>query len=65
MMYLDLFKGLRLKNEDLSKYSTPLVGFDDKVVIPKGQISLPENMEGKEVVVAFIVVACFLRTWRF
>ena len=28
LMYLDLFKRLRLKNEDLSKYDTPLVGFD-------------------------------------
>ena len=28
VMYLDLFKRLRLKNEDLLKYDTPLVGFD-------------------------------------
>ena len=28
VMYPDLFKGLRLKNEDLSKYDMPLVGFD-------------------------------------
>jgi len=28
VMYLDIFKGLRMKNEDLSKYDTPLVGFD-------------------------------------
>ena len=28
VMYLDLFKGLGLKNEDLSKYDTLLVGFD-------------------------------------
>lgn len=59
VMYLDLFKGLGLKNEDLSKYSTPLVGFDGKVVIPEGQISLLVNMEGKKVVVAFIMVASF------
>ena len=59
MMYLDLFKGLGLKKEDLSKYDTPLVGFDGQVVIPEGQISLPVNMEGKEVTVAFIVVALF------
>ena len=58
-MYSNLFKELRLKNEDLSKYDTPLVGFDGQVVIPKGQISLPMNMEGKEVIVAFIVVASF------
>ncbi|XP_023878282.1 uncharacterized protein LOC111990731 [Quercus suber] len=59
VMYRDLFRGLRLKNEDLSKYSTPLVGFDGKVVVPEGQISLPVNMEGKEVVVKFIVVSSF------
>ena len=34
VMYLDLFKGLGLKNEDLSRYDTPLVGFDGRVVIP-------------------------------
>ena len=34
VMYSDLFKGLGLKNADLSKYDTPLVGFDVRVVIP-------------------------------
>ena len=33
-MYPDLFKGLGLKKEDLSKYDMPLVRFDGKVVIP-------------------------------
>ena len=28
MMYHDLYKGLGMKKEDLSKYDTPLVGFD-------------------------------------
>ncbi|XP_050281619.1 uncharacterized protein LOC126722504 [Quercus robur] len=59
VMYLDLFKGLGLKNEDLSRYDTPLMGFDSCMVIPEGQISLPVNMEGKEVMVMFIVVASF------
>ena len=59
MMYSNLFKELRLKNEDLSKYDTPLVGFDGQVVIPKGKISLPVNMEGNEVTIAFIVIALF------
>ena len=58
-MYLDLFKGLSLKNEDLSRYDTPLIGFDDHMVTPKRQILLPMNMEGKEVMVTFIVVAFF------
>ena len=59
VMYPDLFRGLGLKKEDLAKYSTPLVGFDSKVVIPKGQISLPVIIRGKEVVVTFIIVASF------
>ena len=46
VMYLDLFKGLELRNWDLSKYDTSLVGFDGRIVAPKGQISLPVNMEG-------------------
>ena len=32
VMYPDLFKGLGLEKEDLSKYDTPLVGFDGRVV---------------------------------
>nr|XP_023892572.1 uncharacterized protein LOC112004560 [Quercus suber] len=36
VMYSDLFRGLELKNEDLSKYSTPLVGFVGKVVVSEG-----------------------------
>lgn len=55
-MYPDLYKGLGLKPEDLFKYDTLLIGFDRKVVILEGQISLPVNTEGKEVVVNFIVV---------
>ena len=58
-MYPDLFKGLELKNEELSKYSTPLVRFYGKMVILEGQISLPVNMEGNEVMVTFIVVNSF------
>ena len=59
VMYLDLFKGLGLKNQDLAKYNSPLVSFDRRVVIPQGQISLPMSMEGKEVIVTFIVVNSF------
>ena len=36
VMYPDLFNGLDLKNEDLAKYDTPLVGFDGRMVISKG-----------------------------
>lgn len=36
IMYIDLYKGLNLKSEDLTPYSSPLVSFEGKVVIPKG-----------------------------
>jgi len=32
-MYPDLYKGLGLRDEDLTKYDKPLVGFDKKMVI--------------------------------
>ena len=36
VMYLDQFRGIGLKNNDLSKYDTPLVGFDGWMVILEG-----------------------------
>ena len=36
IMYLDLYKGLSLRAEDLTPYSSPLVSFEEKVIIPKG-----------------------------
>ena len=36
IMYPDLFKGLNLRTEDLTPYSSPLVNFEGKVIIPKG-----------------------------
>ena len=59
VMYSDLFRGLGLKNQNLAKYNSLLVSFDGRVVIPQGQISLPVSMEGKEVIVTFIVVNSF------
>ena len=41
IMYLDLYKGLSLRAEDLTPYSSPLVSFEGNVIIPKGQIRLP------------------------
>ena len=40
-MYLDLYKKLNLRPEDLTAYDSPLVSFNRKVVIPRGQIKLP------------------------
>ena len=65
VMYPNLYKGLGLKPVDLSKYDTPLVGFDGKVVIPEGQISLPVNIKGKEIVVNFIIETPSCLTLRF
>ena len=36
IIYPDLYKGLSLRVEDLTPYSSPLVSFDGKVIIPKG-----------------------------
>ena len=41
------------------KHISPLVGFDGKVVILEGQISLPVIMGGKEVAVTFMIVSSF------
>ncbi|XP_075670135.1 uncharacterized protein LOC142639889 [Castanea sativa] len=40
IMYPNLYKGLKLKPEDLTSYDSPLVGFDGKMVIPMGQVKL-------------------------
>ena len=41
VMYPDLYKGLKLKPEDLMPYNSPLMSFNGKLVIPKGMIKLP------------------------
>ena len=41
IMYPDLYKRLNLKDEDLTPYSSPLVSFEGKIIIPKGQVRLP------------------------
>ena len=56
IMYLDLFKGLNLRPEDLTAYESSLVSFEGKTVIPKGQIRLPIQTDSEIVEVDFIVV---------
>ena len=56
IMYPDLYKGLNLKAEDLTPYSSPLVSFEGKIIIPKGQIRLPVQTSSEVVKVDFIVV---------
>ena len=41
IMYPDLYRGLNLKAEDLMPYNSPLVSFEGKIIIPKGQVRLP------------------------
>ena len=57
-MYPDLYKKLNLKSEDLTTYNSPLVSFNGKVIISKGQIRLPVQV-GLEVEVNFIVVDAY------
>ena len=56
IMYLDLYKGLKLRPKDLTSYNSPLVSFDGKIVIPKGQIRLPVQTGPEVVEVDFIMV---------
>ena len=58
-MYPDLFRGLNLKPEVLTAYDSPLVSFDGKVVIARGQIRLPVQAGLEAVEVDFIVVDAY------
>ena len=55
-MYLDLYRGLNLRAEDLKPYSSPLVSFEGKVIILNGQIRLPVQTSSETVKVDFIIV---------
>ena len=59
IMYPDLYKGLSLRAENLMPYSSPLVSFEGKVIIPKGQIRLPVQIGSETVEVDFIVVDAY------
>ena len=59
IMYPDLYKGLNLRPEDITAYSSPLVSFDGKVIIPKGQIRLLVQVGSEVVEVDFIVVDAY------
>ena len=58
-MYPDLYRGLNLKPKDLTTYDSPLVSFDGKVVIPKGQIRLSVQAGSEVVEMDFIVVDAY------
>ena len=59
IMYPDLYKGLNLKAEDLTPYSSPLVSFEGKIIIPKGQVRLPMQTGSEVVEVDFIIVDAY------
>jgi len=40
IIYPDLYRGLNLKPKNLTAYSSPLVSFEGKMVVPKGQIRI-------------------------
>ena len=56
IMYSNLYKRLNLKPENLTAYKSPLVCFEGKTVIPKGQIRLPIQTNSEIVEVNFIMV---------
>ena len=58
-MYPNLYEGLRLRPEDLACYDSPLVGFDGKVIIPKGQIRLPVQASSEVMEVYFTMVDAY------
>ena len=55
IMYPDLYNGLNLKSKNLTAYESPLVSFERKTIISKGQIRLPIQTNS-EIVEDFIVV---------
>ncbi|XP_075660265.1 uncharacterized protein LOC142630092 [Castanea sativa] len=59
IIYLDLYKGLKLKPKDLSKYDTHLLGFDGRIVIPKGMIKLSMRTSNEVVEIDFIVIDAY------
>ena len=59
IIYPNLYEGLRLKPEDLAPYDSPLVSFNGKVVISRGQIRLPVQVRSEMVEVDFIVVDAY------
>ena len=58
-MYPNLYKRLNLKAEDLTPYSSSLVSFEGKIIIPKGQVRLPVQTSSEVVEVDFIVVNAY------
>ena len=60
IMYPDLYRRLNLKPKNLTAYNSPLVSFEGKMVVPKGQIRLPMQTDTDVVEVDFIDVDVFV-----
>ena len=58
-MYPDLYKELNLKAKDLTPYSSPLVSFEEKFIILKGQVRLPVQTGSEVVEIDFIVMDAY------
>ena len=56
IVYLDLYEGLGLTSDGLTKYDSPLIAFDKIVVTPARQVTLPVEVGGRKELVNFIVV---------
>ena len=54
-----MYQGLNLRLKDLDKYDSPLMGFDGKMVVPRGMVKLLVQVSDMEVQVNFIVVETF------
>ena len=61
IMYPDLFKRLKLRPENLTCYDSPLIGFNGKIVFPKGQGRLPVQAGSNVMEVNFIMVNAYSR----
>lgn len=47
-MYPNLYEGLGLTSDDLTKYDSPLIAFDEIVVTSAGQVTLPVEVGGRK-----------------
>ena len=59
VMYPDLYKGLNLRPENLTAYDSPLISFEGKTIVPKGQIRLPIQTRSEVIEVDFIMVDAY------
>ena len=59
IMYPNLYNELNLRAEDLTPYSSLLMRFEGKIIIPKGQIRLPMQTGSEVVKVDFIAVDAY------